>query len=381
MCTATSRRPWLPSRRQTLPVKEIVLIDDGSQIPIRVHEDWDGLPLRLIRTENRGLPAARNLAIAHCTGDLVAFLDADDVWLPGKVEAQTRALDARPDSVACYTRCEERPGFFGYGPYPPPNVSDDEFLLVLWYNLFFPPSAVAVRRDALHAVGGFREDFGNGEDIELWLRLLEVGSIVQVAEPLCLYRQHDQQFTKNLFKKMYGSKQSRAAMIAQHEDRLVRAGIPRGRLWDAYRNDILLVYYRRQFKAARRLLWDFWRDHPADLRILVYALFPSCPKGWSRTCGAGSRRHPPCQDCKRARGEKAGPRPYFGVGVLSLVSVFNDPAKLQVRLLASLQRQSAAHQLVLVDNREGRFPGGRGRAQRGRPSGRGRLDRLPPPRR
>ncbi len=266
-------------RRQTLPVKEVILIDDGSIVPIVPPADWNGPPLRLVRTENRGLPAARNLGVTHCTGDIVAFLDADDVWLPGKVEAQTRALEARPEAVASYTRCEERPGFFGFGPYPPPDVSDDEFLLVLWYNLFYPPSAVAVRRDALTAVGGFREDLGNGEDIELWLRLLESGSLAQVPEPLCLYRQHDQQFTKNIAKKLFGSKQSRAAMIARHADRLVRAGVPRSRLWDAYRNDVLLVYYRRQFRAARRLLWDYWRDHPADLRMLTYALVSLLPEG------------------------------------------------------------------------------------------------------
>jgi glycosyltransferase involved in cell wall biosynthesis len=264
-------------RRQTLPVKQVVLIDDGSVVPVAAPAGWDGPPLKLIRTENRGLPAARNLGVAHCTGDLVAFLDADDVWLPGKVEAQSRALEARPGAVASYTRCVEQPGFFGFGPYPPPDVSDDEFLLVLWYNLFFPPSAVAVRRDALLRVGGFREDLGNGEDIELWLRLLEVGSFVQVPEPLCLYRQHSQQFTTNLHKKMFGSKQARAAMIARHADRLVGAGVLRDRLWDAYRNDILLVYYRRQFKAARRLLWDYWRDHPGDWRILAYALVSLLP--------------------------------------------------------------------------------------------------------
>ncbi len=264
-------------RRQTLPVKEIVLIDDGSAIPLTPPADWHAPPLKLIRTENRGLAAARNLGIAHCTGDLVAFLDADDVWLPRKIEAQTQALETRPAAVACYARCDERPGFFGFGPYPPPDVSDDEFLLVLWYNLFFPPSAVAVRRDALLRVGCFREDLGNGEDIELWLRLLEAGSFVQVPEPLCLYRQHAQQFTTNLSRKMFGSKQSRAAMIARHADRLVRAGVPRNRLWDAYRNDILLVYYRRQFKAARRLLWDYWRDHPRDCRMLAYLLVSLLP--------------------------------------------------------------------------------------------------------
>jgi glycosyltransferase involved in cell wall biosynthesis len=264
-------------KRQTVPVQEIILVDDGSEAPIRSPDGWDGPPLRIVRTENRGLPAARNLGIAHCSAPFVAFLDADDAWEPRKIELQERALAADARAVASYTHCVNRQGFFGFGPYPPPNVSDDEFLLVLWYNLFFPPSCVLVRRDALTRVGAFREDLGNGEDIELWLRLLTLGSFAQVSEPLCFYRQHPNQFTKNIYKKMIGSKQSRAAMIAQHADRLVRAGIPRNKLWDSYRNDVLLVYYRREFAAARRLLRNYWWEHPRDWKMLVYSLVSLLP--------------------------------------------------------------------------------------------------------
>jgi glycosyltransferase involved in cell wall biosynthesis len=266
-------------RAQTLPVREIVLVDDGSKVPLTPPRDWPGPPIMLIRTPNRGLPAARNLGVSHCTGDLIGFLDADDLWQPTKVESQTKALKANSKAVASYTQCESKPGFFGFGPYPPPDVSDDEFLLVLWYNLFFPPSTVIVRRDVLNDVGGFREDLGNGEDIELWLRLLRRGPFVQISEPLTGYRQHSQQFTKDTAKKMFGSKQSRAAMIAQNADRLIAAGLPREKLWDAYRNDILLVYFRREFGAARRLLFDYWRDHKRDLRILAYALATFFPAG------------------------------------------------------------------------------------------------------
>jgi glycosyltransferase involved in cell wall biosynthesis len=267
-------------RTQTLPVLEIVLVDDGSLVPLQPPANWDGPPLKLIRTDNRGLPAARNLGLAHCSGELIAFLDADDLWHPRKVEAQTRALADHPGAVASYTRCLDQPGFFGFGPYPPPDVSDDEFLAVLWYNLFFPPSAVAVRREVLNKVGGFREDLGNGEDIELWLRLLSCGSFVQVPQALTSYRQHAQQFTKNIRKKMLGSKQARRAMIELHADRLVCAGLGRRTLWDSYRNDILLVYYRRELAAARWLLWDYWLEHPADIGVLKYALLSLFPAEW-----------------------------------------------------------------------------------------------------
>jgi glycosyltransferase involved in cell wall biosynthesis len=278
-------------RAQTVPVREVIVVDDGSHVPLRAPEGWDGPPLHIIRTPNQGLAAARNVALRHAGGEFIAPLDSDDFWHPRKVEEQEKALRADPGAVACYTRCLEAPGFFGFGPYPPPDVSENEFLLVLWYNSFFPPSAVMFRRDAVAAVGPFREDMGNGEDIELWLRLLTRGRFVQVPAPLTAYRQHAQQFTKNICKKMFGGKRARRTMIAQHADRLVRAGLDRRRLWDAYRNDILLVYFRRELAPARRLLWDFWREHPADLTVLKYALLALFPSGlltWLRG------RTPPC---------------------------------------------------------------------------------------
>jgi glycosyltransferase involved in cell wall biosynthesis len=264
-------------RAQTVPVREIIVVDDGSQVPLQPMAGWDGPPLRIIRTTNQGLAAARNVGLHYATGEFIALLDSDDFWHPRKVEVQEKALRADPGAAACYAQCVRAPGFFGFGPYPPPDVSDDEFLLVLWYHSFFPPSAVAFRRDAVEAVGPFREDLGNGEDIELWLRLLTRGRFVQAAEPLCYYRQHDGQFTQNIYRKLIGGKRARAAMIALHAQRLIQAGLRPDKLWDAYRNDVLVVYYRRQFHAARPLLWDYWRSHLLDAGIFYRALASLLP--------------------------------------------------------------------------------------------------------
>ena len=240
-------------RSQTAPVREIIVVDDGSHVPIRTPADWDGPPLRILRTRNQGQSAARNVGISLAAGDFIAFLDADDVWLPPKIARQEQALADSPNSVACYTRCTNEPGFFSFGPYPPRAVSDDEFLQVLWYQAFFPPSTLLVRKDVLRQIGGFHESQGDcGEDHELYFRIFSRGSFVQVPEPLCRYRQHGQQFTKTtpLWKRFLGGKKGRKAMIEQHADRLVRAGFDRRRLWDAYRNDILMVYYRREFPSC-----------------------------------------------------------------------------------------------------------------------------------
>ena len=202
-------------RAQTVLVHEIIIVDDGSAVPIRAPEGWNGPPLRLIRTPNRGQTTARNLALTYAAGDFVAFLDSDDMWVPRKVEEQEKVLRGDPSAVACYTRCARAPGFYQFGPYPPPNVPEDEFLLMMWYHNFFPPSSVMARRKTLVAAGGFCESLRYGEDVDLWFRILKDGHFVQVPEPLCYYRQHEGQFTNDTYRKMLGGKRTRATMIAR----------------------------------------------------------------------------------------------------------------------------------------------------------------------
>jgi glycosyltransferase involved in cell wall biosynthesis len=280
--------------RQTSRVRNVIVVDDGSARPVQLPPQWLGIPTTVIRTENRGVAAARNTGIAQADGEFVAFLDSDDLWAPQKIERQEEALRSRPDAVACYTECRTEPGFYGFGPYPPSDVSRPDLLMMLWYQAFFPPSAVMVRRSVLERIGGFREGMLNGEDVELWFRLLAVGDLVHVRSPETFYRTHAGQWTTDVYRKFLGGKQARESIIDKHGDLLVAAGIPRNRLWDAYRNEILTVYFRRQFQAARRLLWDYWFDHPRDLMLLKYAMCSLLPADWVQklrgTAGVSAER-------------------------------------------------------------------------------------------
>ena len=274
-------------RKQTAPPAEILIVDDGSRVPVTAPVGWSGPPLSIIRTENQGLAAARNEGIQHATTPLVAFLDCDDWWAPSKLEQQESLLALYPEAVACYTRCVSGPGLFPFGPYPPPEVSDSEFIRVLWYNNFFPPSSVLARREVIEQVGLFRTGMLNGEDLELWMRLLQVGRILQVPEPLTYYRVHAGQLTANIFRKVYGMKQARQNIIVHHAEVLLRAGFAPDQLWDAYRNDVLMVYYRRQFGPARQLLWRYWLAHPGDWEILLKAWLSLLPGGLIRRLRGG----------------------------------------------------------------------------------------------
>src|SRR5687768_9511372 len=81
---------------------EVVVVDDGSTDEPAVALAKYAGRVRIVRQENRGLPAARNAAARAATGDLLAFLDADDVWLPGKTRLQLAALAANPAAAFVY---------------------------------------------------------------------------------------------------------------------------------------------------------------------------------------------------------------------------------------------------------------------------------------
>ena len=82
---------------QTRPVDEVIVVDDGSGDDSAGVAESFGPPVRVIRQSRGGVSAARNRGIQEAKGDLIAFLDADDLWSPQKIERQLAYLDAHPD--------------------------------------------------------------------------------------------------------------------------------------------------------------------------------------------------------------------------------------------------------------------------------------------
>lgn len=181
---------------QTFSDWEMVVADDASSDGTAELVEGFGDPrIRLVRSaENLGPAGARNLALEHATGELVAFLDADDRWLPEYLERQISRYDAARvagidvgivASDAYYEGPEGRlPGTHATRQGRADGAGVTELLAG---NPVF--ISALVPRAIVDAVGGFSTECWGSEDHDLWLRIAERGhAIVGGDEPLVLYR-------------------------------------------------------------------------------------------------------------------------------------------------------------------------------------------------
>ena len=160
---------------------EILVVDDGStdggdEAVRRIVDPR----IRLIQQENRGVSAARNRGIAEAGADWIAFLDADDEWLPGFLKTVTGLRSQFRDCdvfATAYVCClpggrKRAPIFRGLPRGESAFVLEDYFTVAYRSDPPIHSSAVAINKHALEAIRGFPEGVGSGEDLLTWARLL-----------------------------------------------------------------------------------------------------------------------------------------------------------------------------------------------------------------
>ncbi len=177
-------------KEQSRPAAEVVVVDDGSTDGSGEIAERCGV--RCVRQEQRGPAAARNRGIAETTSALVAFLDADDRFAPRKLELQAQCLEDMPGAVLCCTDAwVVRDGQREELKNEDADLARDgiTFDRLMAGNPVICSSVLA-RRSVLEAVGGFDEDpvLVATEDYDLWLRMVQRGSLVYLDEPLVDYR-------------------------------------------------------------------------------------------------------------------------------------------------------------------------------------------------
>jgi glycosyltransferase involved in cell wall biosynthesis len=178
-----NRAQWLADAirsvlAQTLPVEELIVVDDGSTDETRALLESDEFKrfreqetLKVIHTGNRGVSAARNLGVREAKGNWIAFLDSDDHWLPQKIETQLAFHRARPELKASHTQeIWVRNGKRVNACHHHRKEGGDLYLRSLEL-CFISPSTLMIEKRYFDAIGGFDEQLRAAEDYDLWLRV------------------------------------------------------------------------------------------------------------------------------------------------------------------------------------------------------------------
>ena len=141
--------------------------------------------MRVVEQENQGQAVARNRGVMEAKGEVLAFLDSDDIWLPDKIARQMEVMGSHPEAAFLHSGWA-RPGWRGAAATG--QVVQLSFL-ALAYGYFVCPSGVVVGRQRFEEVGGFRRERTGLEDRDLWARLAGRHPAWMCWDVLWLYRQ------------------------------------------------------------------------------------------------------------------------------------------------------------------------------------------------
>lgn len=166
---------------------EIVVVDDGSTDGsadiARGYSDRVGERFKFVTQDRAGAGAARNRGIHLASGELVAFLDADDIWIPEKLGRQVRFMEDHPDVAWCSTNYwvgnddgSELPSAV---PFTEAS-SKETWTVVDWFwamatgHIAFQTSGVLLRRSVIDRAGVFDATIPSGQDFDYWVRIAEI---------------------------------------------------------------------------------------------------------------------------------------------------------------------------------------------------------------
>ena len=226
---------------------EIIILDDGSTDQTRQRlEELDHASIQYHYTPHLGnLSQLRNLAWTFAKGEFIAFLDADDIWLPRKLEKQIEVIKTDENLAFVYTDAEEfnakgilRPRI--YAPYEEEWTAADQFERTLSGQMPIYASTVLIRRSLAEKVGKFEEALILG-DTHYLLRLTQQHPCQVIFEPLVRIRKHEQNISVYKEREAYIEMLSLLAVF-QEDQSVTRSDI----------HEYKAFYYRQLAQFDRR---------------------------------------------------------------------------------------------------------------------------------
>ncbi len=265
-------------QRQTYREFEAIVVDDGSTDRTgeiaRQFADQD-TRFTLLRQPNAGTAAACNTALKQARGKWIAFLEADDVWLPGKLAAQLDLPKQEPHANLLFTDYFSWDGQNDLGRrYSNPDKFPDGDVgrALIFFDLFCT-STVMIKRETLNVVGLFDAEVPVGQDWDLWLRIAEHGLWAKgVRQPLARYRVWSGNVSRNIIRMCECNALILEKALARPQNASRRRAyqrslqIARGNLEFARVRPLIETHPKAVPAAALRA----WRGCPARLKWLLW---------------------------------------------------------------------------------------------------------------
>ncbi|PPS43413.1 glycosyltransferase family 2 protein [Chroococcidiopsis sp. TS-821] len=269
---------------QTYPNWELLIVDDGSpDASVAICQQFDDPRIKIIRQANRGVSAARNTGIRHAQGEVIAFLDGDDLWLPQKLEKHLVHLESSPSVGVSFSRSafiDESSNLLGTFMMPKLKNITPSYLLL--DSVAGNGSAAVMRREVIEdsAMQGcyFDEQLHHAEDLEYWLRIAIQTSwqIEGIPEALTLYRVHPQGASQNLYKqfesleKVLAKTRTYAPELVTQWERPAKAYQLKSLARSAIRMQSGTVAVKLMHQALATH-WSIWKEPRRTLMTLVAA--------------------------------------------------------------------------------------------------------------
>jgi GT2 family glycosyltransferase len=169
---------------------EVIVVDDASRD--ETASVCAGLrDIKYVRVDrNQGVAGARNIGLLESSSDFIAFLDDDDLRLPGSFDRQVELLMNNPEAgfVAGSVMLADDEGLPTGEVAVPRGTSGDLFWKVLELDVHLIPSSVVVRKQCFFEVGIFNRKLAGIDDWDMWVRIAEVSPVLLDPEPVCIYR-------------------------------------------------------------------------------------------------------------------------------------------------------------------------------------------------
>lgn len=278
---------------------EIILVDDGSTDHT---PEWaNRADLRYVRQDNAGPSSARNLGLGLARADYVAFLDADDVYLPGAFGAALSMLEAHPDFAFVYGGYQTVNADLEILHEIPPEVHAEGFAGLLRRNHIAMHATVFYRRATLVAAGGFDPTLRACEDYDVFLRLARRAPFGAYATIAAAYRRHGANSTRNSVRMLRSalSVMQRFRSDAEQRPEWMQAYREGVRFWKQYygaqlADDVMAAAVRGDARAlrhlaaglssdwrfARRMMaWRAWLSHLRQSRAQGGGVAPNTTSG------------------------------------------------------------------------------------------------------